>query len=445
MMIHLLEALLSTSTHSGFSNRLARSDRFYYGWIILALSSLSYFFSAPGQTYFTSTFIDTYIQEFGWTRSTISTTYSLATMTSGLLLFWVGRQIDRFGQKTVTLVVAALLALTCIWLSLVNGLPMLFFGFLASRYLGQGSMTLLPATLLPNWFAHRRPLAFSLMSVGGVVGSTFLPPLNRYLIDTIGWRTVWRIWAIAFAAIFIPLVAIFMQNHPRDVGLTTAGEQRQKPNAGAVPARFQDVPSWTLKEAIRTRAYWGMLYSQLLLPLIVTGLTFHFISIMKIRSISPDQAAYLISLLAVVSFPTTLFAGWILSKVKIHHTAMAISLFMGAALTILLLTKGLPGAIVLTILLGSAMGLQTVWGGLVWPNYFGTRYLGSIRSLAMSATVLGSAFGPIPLGFAFDLTGSYHIALVGMIGLAALGILAAALSPRPIHTERFKNDDEFID
>ena len=87
MMIHLLEALLSTSTHSGFSNRLARSDRFYYGWIILALSSLSYFFSAPGQTYFTSTFIDTYIQEFGWTRSTISTTYSLATMTSGLLLF----------------------------------------------------------------------------------------------------------------------------------------------------------------------------------------------------------------------------------------------------------------------------------------------------------------------------------------------------------------------
>lgn len=91
------------------------------------------------------------------------------------------------------------------------------------------------------------------------------------------------------------------------------------------------------------------------------------------------------------------------------------------------------------------MGLQTVWGGLIWPNYFGTRYLGSIRSLAMSATVLGSAFGPIPLGFAFDLTGSYHIALVGMIGLAALGILAAALSPRPIHTERFKNDDEFID
>jgi MFS family permease len=70
---------------------------------------------------------------------------------------------------------------------------MLFFGFLASRYLGQGSMTLLPATLLPNWFAHRRPLAFSLMSVGGVVGSTFLPPLNRFLIDTFGWRMVWRI------------------------------------------------------------------------------------------------------------------------------------------------------------------------------------------------------------------------------------------------------------
>ncbi|NCA99056.1 MAG: MFS transporter [Clostridia bacterium] len=442
---HPLEAYLSTPTHSGLISRLARSNRFYYGWIILVLSSLSYFFSAPGQTYFTSTFIDIYIQEFGWTRSTISGIYSLATMTSGLLLFWVGRQIDRFGQKAVSLVVAALLGLTCIWLSLVNGLPMLFLGFLASRYLGQGSMTLLPATLLPNWFAHRRPLAFSLMSVGGVIGSSFLPPLNRYLIDTIGWRMVWRLWAIAFGVVFIPLVAIFMRNHPREVGLTTAGEYRQKSSSDAVPAKFQDVPSWTLKEAIRTRAYWGMLYSQLLLPLIVTGLTFHFISIMKIRSISPDQAAYLISLLAVVSFPTTLFAGWILSKVQIHHTAMAISLFMGLALTVLLLTDGLPGALVFTILLGSAMGLQTVWGGLVWPNYFGTRYLGSIRSLAMSATVLGSAFGPIPLGLTFDLTGSYNSALIGMIGLTVLGIAAAAGSPRPIHAERFKNDDEYID
>ncbi|MDD2458057.1 MAG: MFS transporter [Eubacteriales bacterium] len=436
---------MSTPSQSGMTRRMAQSNRFYYGWVILILSGLSYFFSAPGQTYFTSTFIDVYIQEFGWTRSTISSIYSLATMTSGLLLFWVGRQIDRFGQKTVSLVIAALLGLTCVWLSLVNGLPMLFLGFLASRYLGQGSMTLLPATLLPNWFAQRRPLAFSLMSVGGVIGSTFLPPLNRYLIDTIGWRLVWRIWAIAFAVIFIPLVAVFMQNHPHDLGLTTAGEYRQNASTGDVPAKFQDVPSWTLKEAIRTRAYWGMLYSQLLLPLIVTGLTFHFISIMKIRSISPDQAAYLISLLAVVSFPTTLFAGWILSKIKIHHTAMAISLFMGAALAVLLMTKGLPGAVVFTLLLGSAMGLQTVWGGLVWPNYFGTRYLGSIRSLAMSATVLGSAFGPIPFGFAYDLTGSYNIALTGMIVLSGFGILVAAGSPRPVHAGRFKNDDEYID
>ncbi len=39
---------------------------FYYGWVILLLSALSTFFSSPGQTYSISTFIDSYIKEFGY-------------------------------------------------------------------------------------------------------------------------------------------------------------------------------------------------------------------------------------------------------------------------------------------------------------------------------------------------------------------------------------------
>jgi MFS family permease len=412
---------------------------------VLFLAALSYFFSAPGQTYFTSTFIETYIQEFGWSRSTISSLYSMATLVSGVLLFLMGRQIDRHGQKKMSITVAGLLGLTCIWMSFVSSMPMLFIGFFASRFLGQGSMTLIPSTLVPNWFARRRPLAFSLMSIGGVVGSSILPPVNSMLIAQIGWRPVWRFWAAAFWIIYIPLVLAFLYNQPAELGLSITGEDKKASGASGSVVKFKDVPSWTLKEAFRTRSFWGMLYSQLLLPMVVTGLTFHFISIMAQRSIQASQAAYVLSLLALVSFPTTLFAGWILGKIKIHHAALLVSVLMGSALAVLLLSDSYPGAIVFTVLIGSAMGLQTVWGGLVWPQYFGTRYLGSIRSLAMTMTVIGSAVGPIPLGFIYDRTGNYQTALLSMVVLCVLGVISASMSPQPHKAQVFKNDSQFID
>ena len=53
---------------------------FYYGWVIVILAGLSHFFSGPGQTYSNAIFIDYYIEEFGWSRSTVSGIYSSATL-----------------------------------------------------------------------------------------------------------------------------------------------------------------------------------------------------------------------------------------------------------------------------------------------------------------------------------------------------------------------------
>ncbi len=39
---------------------------FYYGWVIVILSAMTIFLSAPGQTYSISVFIKVYIEEFGF-------------------------------------------------------------------------------------------------------------------------------------------------------------------------------------------------------------------------------------------------------------------------------------------------------------------------------------------------------------------------------------------
>lgn len=51
------------------ATKLPFQSPFFYGWIIVGLSALTFFFSGPGQTYSVSVFIDSYIAEFSWSRS----------------------------------------------------------------------------------------------------------------------------------------------------------------------------------------------------------------------------------------------------------------------------------------------------------------------------------------------------------------------------------------
>mgnify|MGYP000049369272 CR=1 FL=1 len=61
----------------------AINTKFYYGWVIVAVSGLAMLFSAPGQTFSVSVFIDAYGEEFDYSDSNYYVTSNwrlLATM-----------------------------------------------------------------------------------------------------------------------------------------------------------------------------------------------------------------------------------------------------------------------------------------------------------------------------------------------------------------------------
>src|SRR5699024_1463081 len=113
---------------------------------IVFIAGLGVFFSGPGQTYSNSAFIDEYIRDFGWSRSQVSGLYSLATLLAGLIMIFVGRFIDRFGQRIMMVSIGTLFGLACFFNSIVSSMWMLALGFFLVRLLGQGSMSLIPNT-----------------------------------------------------------------------------------------------------------------------------------------------------------------------------------------------------------------------------------------------------------------------------------------------------------
>jgi MFS family permease len=403
--------------------------KFYYGWVIVAVAGLAVFFSGPGQTYSVSVFIDKYIEEFGWSRSQVSSIYSAATLLSGLCMFFVGWFIDRFGQRRMFVFVSIGLALACFLNSMVANIAMLFFGFFLIRLFGQGSLTLIPNTLVPQWFILKRGKALSFMAIGGFASSAALPPVNAWLVAQFGWSFTWQVWAVLLLIIFTPLALFFVRNKPEDIGLLPDGRQ-VRPD-GPVEEEHDLEDNWTFQEAVRTRAFWLLLFCVSIPALVNTGITFHLISIFKWNDLSAGSAALVLSLMALVGFPVTLLAGRVLDKIKVNYVLAGI--FLGEIIFILFLfiTKSPWLAIVFGLLWGISGGFERIALTYIWPSYFGRASLGRIKGTATTVMVLGSAFGPLPFGFAYDTFDGYTEILLLTLILPALGILASLLASKP--------------
>jgi MFS family permease len=424
------------------ASRAPMKTPFFYGWLMVFISGVSIFFSGPGQTFSNSVFIESYIQEFSMSQTAISSLYSAATLLSGLLLFFVGRLIDRFGRRVMLSLAALMLGAACMFNSFVTGPIMLFFGFFMVRYFGQGSMTLIPNTLVSQWFFSYRGRALSFASLGGLLGAAAFPPLINVLIEAYSWQTTWRILSIVLI-LFVPIAFFFVRNQPEDIGMLPDGaktsdetnknsEQQASATAGTAATAAVQEHSWTLSEALKTRAFWLVMICGAIPAMINTGITFQIFPILAEQGIDRMTTAFVLSLIPIVSFTCSLLSGFIVERVKAHRMLSLTFVLNMVAPIILIFAHSYPAVLLFAVVWGIGQGFMNIPLGVVWPNYYGRKYLGSIQGVTHTAGVIGSALGPIQFGFAFDRFGTYSGVLVVSAVIWAIGAILSFLAKPPI-------------
>lgn len=409
------------------------AQRFHYGWAIVIVSAMGIFFSGPGQTYGISVFVGSFVERFNGNDTLVSGIYSTATLLSGSLLFLMGRAIDRFGQRKMAMFAATMLGVACLWGSLAANPVMLFIAFFMLRYFGQGSMTLIPNTLVPQWFVKKRGRAMSFMAVGSFVSAVIFPILNTWLIQYFGSTVAWQILGLLIVVIFLPIAALFIKNKPEDMGLLpdNAGREPEKNTDSSQALKDVEEVDWTLQEAKKTRAFWLILFCVAIPSLVNTAITFHLFRIFEEYGLNMGLASFTLSLMAFIGFPVTLIAGFVLERVPVH-IVIGLS-FIGQLLflTLLLFMDNVIEVVIFGVLWGLMNGFERITLNIVWPNYFGRKNLGSIKGLAQTVMVIGSALGPLPLGFAFEQFGSFTGAILLLMIFPILGVIAAFISPPP--------------
>jgi MFS family permease len=411
------------------------NQRFFYGWVMLAVAALMMFASGPGQSHMFSVFITPISEDLGISRTSVSSAYAGATLVAAFGLPYVGRLVDRFGVRRVVLVVATLFGAAAIAFGRVADLVTLALGFAALRFLGQGSLMLSSANLVAQWFSKKRGFALSLMALGFSASIAVHPPLAQWLIDQAGWREAW-LWLGLITWLLLPLIAIFVQNRPEDLELMPDGSDADRRTAADPTGRAAQAADigLTVKQALRTPAFWIIALSFATFSMLVTGLFFHQVAIYSNRGISPQAASRLFSISALTMVLAMPVFGRLLDRLPTKPMFAGALLTMTAAMLALVLVRDVPTAIAYAIVFGINNAAMHTHISYLWPHYFGRRFLGSIQGTAQTIAVVGASLGPIPLGAAYDLFGSYQGALL-LLSLLPVLCATAALFMQPPRLE----------
>ena len=411
------------------------NHRFFYGWVTLAVAALMMFASGPGQSHMFSVFITPISEDLGISRTSVSSAYAGATLVAAFGLPYVGRLVDRFGVRRVVLVVATLFGAAAIAFGRVGDMVTLALGFAALRFLGQGSLMLTGANLVAQWFSKKRGFALSLMALGFSASIAIHPPLAQWLIDQAGWREAWLWLGLITWLLLLPLILVLVQNKPEDLGLVPDGSDADHRTGGNPAARPADA-GLTVKQALRTPAFWIIALSFATFSMLVTGLFFHQVAIYSNRGISPQVASWLFSISALTMVLAMPVFGRLLDRLPTKPMFAGALLTMTAAMLVLVLVRNVPTAIAYAIVFGINNAAMHTHISYLWPHYFGRRFLGSIQGTAATIAVVGASLGPIPLGAAYDLFGSYQGALL-LLSLLPVLCAIAVLFMQPPRLEHY--------
>ncbi|HEX9371553.1 MAG TPA: MFS transporter, partial [Roseiflexaceae bacterium] len=162
--------------------RRLSGDRFFYGWVVVAVTVLTLIVSA-GVRSALSVMIHPLEVELGWSRATISFAASIGLLLYGAVGPLAGWLMDRFGPRLVMLGGLALIGVSMAAGAMMTQLWQLdlFWGVLSGVATGVVA-PVLGATVASRWFVARRGLVVGVFGAATSAGQLIFLPLLMWLV-----------------------------------------------------------------------------------------------------------------------------------------------------------------------------------------------------------------------------------------------------------------------
>lgn len=388
-----------------------------------------------------SIFVHPMTDELGWSRGTLFGALAVRSLAMAVLAPFVGRLADNLEKPRPFMVVGGTLyAIGLASLSTVHSTLAYYLIFVCVLGLGLTiSGGYARTAYVSKWFVRKRGRAITMGTLGTAVAAFIYPVFTQFCIDEVGWRSTWVILGAMSFILIVPF-AFIIRRQPEDMGLLPDGDTPetahvQTPQERSAPKREE--ATFTLKEALHTRAFWLLIATSLVIaPITGGGLSATWVPHFRDIGISANTAALSLTIYGLFSIISRFVWGYFVDRYHVRQVLIVLMTMASLALALLLNVQSATLAIIYSAYQGLVMGGYVGINPLVYPTYFGRRHVGAIQGTAAPMLAVGHAIGPFLNATVFDLTGSYRGAYFFMMfaWLAAAILMFQARPPSKTDT-----------
>jgi len=352
-------------------------------------------------------------RDLGWTRSELTSVYSIYLLVNGCTAPLVGLLFDRLGPRWVygggmlSLGAAMLLAggLTQLWQFYV------FIGVLVG--IGVSLNGMVPASaLLARWYRERLATAIGVAYSAFGVGTVLFVPLVQYLVGEYGWRESYRIlgWTLLILAPLVMLVVPWKS-------FAAGGARHDAPRPGE---------GWTLAAALRARVFWGLIQVFFCTAAGMFSIVVQLVAFFVEAGFSPLAAATAFGIVGLFSAMSVMGSGLVAERFGYRQTVTASVCGSVSGMLILIALTAAPSWFLLALFVpvfGFCMGVRGPIVSSIAARYFAGPRVATIYGIVYASNAVGAAFGSLAGGLLHDLTGGYRVGLAMAVTLMILAAL----------------------
>jgi sugar phosphate permease len=410
--------------------RLVRgvSRYFYYGWVIVGMGFIAQMLTSIAMQGL-STYVAPLQREFGWSVGETAAGRSFQQVEAflGPINGWL---VDRFGARKLMSCGVIVYAIAFLLFSRTQSLWSFYGSCLLMAVANSLTGLLVVSFSVNHWFRRKRSTALGIAVMGlAAAGMLFLPVLV-WAQTNYGWRAAAFGSGIAMLFAGIPIM-LLMRDTPEQYGLLPDGDSPGDQDLGrARIARGGGLVNFTLRQALRTRAFWLIAAGSMLANSVQSAMIVHQFPHLE-HLLDRETAALIFSEVNLFSLAGRFFGGMIGDRIA-KHIVMGANL-IGTALGILLLTVGTTAPILLVYgaLFGFSWGTRTAVMNSLQGDYFGRLAFGKIVGLTATLASPLVIASPVLVGVAVDAFGTYEIPLLLLAAASAVASILFFLAVRP--------------
>jgi len=380
---------------------------------------------ALGAVYAWSVFRVPLAKQFGWSISEVTLTFTISIFVLGVAAFFGGLWLNRKGPRIVALTGGFLYGAGVFLASFSDHkLWWLYLTYGVIGGIGVGFSYIVPVAVLVKWFPDRRGLITGIAVGGFGAGALITAPVATRLIQSVGVLSTFAYLGVAYLLVTV-VSGYFMQNPPegwKPEGWAPTGTQ----------ATQRSTRDYTLGDALRTWQWWALW----LLLFLNTSAGISIISqesplFQELGRVSAVAAASMVGVASIGNALGRVFWAWASDSIT-RRATFAVMFLAQVVLFWALPSVNSPSqltiiAFVVLMCYGGGFGTMPAFVA----DYFGSKNVGPIYGLMLTAWGFASAFGPLLIAYMRQASGTYRGALHVIAGVMAVSVVLPLIVSPP--------------